>query len=351
MALQHQGKKFKVHTKFEDIMSLNYDPNQFVQKKEIDNEIVYSFKFRGEDVDLTLSPDAPYGSLQVDGKGGDTWWNEAHSILDKQCERLQSRKLKLPGAETGEKKKPLVSKEEFHDCFAHPHAYGTNPSSWRNETTLLYKYSSNATTKYWDIPEHTWKKIFNLGDKHAELIMKEDLLNIQDYLTIQPDDYEGGYKVILSVEVILSYSPCDKCAQALCQLKEKMDEKVKQRNEKGEQSKTRNKGTNTEIEEVEKNKFKITFSNFYKHLELYQNEHMKGLKDLLKSDIKLDVFTRDNWDYFFTAAGLVTERPRRRRREKDDKKILQYLEDLVAFDRMQEALDTTKLDMKNQKLL
>lgn len=225
---------------------------------------------------------------------------------------------------SGENKKPLVSEEEFRNCFAIPYAYGTNGPSkkkWSHETILLYKYSSNATTKYWEITEDTWKRIVNNSAQHAERIMIEDLENIQNYLTIQPDDYEGGYKAILSVEVILSYSPCDGCSLRLCQLKKQLDEKVK---------------------------FKITFSNFYKHTEeRYGKEgkdNIEGLKDLLRSDVKLDVFSDDNWHYFFNAAGLVTER---QKRERDDKKILQYLEGVVTSERT----PAIEQDLREKKLL
>lgn len=223
----------------------------------------------------------------------------------------------------------------MHECFAIPYDYGRDGSKWPHNTILLYKYSSNATTKYWDIPEDTWKRIDNEKGKHAEKKMIKDLENIQEYLTIQPDDYKGSNKAILSVEVISSYSPCEDCSWELCHIKEKLDKKVKQ-------SKTRNKGSDTflekfsalslttETEEVDKIKFKITFSNFYRHLKKYDNQNMKGLKKLLKNDIKLDIFTDDNWDYFINAAGLVTERPWRQRRERDDKIILNYLESMAA---------------------
>ncbi|CAG2205362.1 unnamed protein product [Mytilus edulis] len=262
LPMPSQQPGWEVHSRYKDIMSLNYGRNPFVQKNDINNENVYRFKFRGKDVCITLTQchhvlymkDILY--MHVDGNGKTEWCDAATPILDKQCERFQSGKLQIPGADTGE---PLVSEEKFRKCFAIPYAYGTNGTEWSNETILLYKYSSNATTKYWDIPEDTWKRIVNNSAQHAERIMIEDLMNIQNYLTIQPDDYEGIYKAILSVEVILSYSPCDECSLALCQLKKKMDEKVK---------------------------FKITFSNFYKHTEERYGEegidNMKGLKNSYK---------------------------------------------------------------------
>ncbi|CAG2244085.1 unnamed protein product [Mytilus edulis] len=206
---------------------------------------------------------------------------------------------------------------------------------------LLYKYSSNATSKYWGIPEDTWKKIVNTqfkkgecDGKHAKLIMIEDLENIQDYLTIQPDDYEESYKAILSVEVISSYSPCYPCAQALCKVKKKQDEKVKQ-------IKTRNKdpgtvredfsalSSTTEIEAEETIKLKITFSTFYKHLEYF----ISGLRENM------------------VAAGLhvapeTPEESERRQRERDDWKILQYLEGLVTLERMHAAVQTMEEDLR-----
>ncbi|CAG2205356.1 unnamed protein product [Mytilus edulis] len=301
MAPQQPG--WEVHRRYEDIMSLNYGRNHFVQKNEYPyNRIdyIYRFKFRGEGVCITLIHGTQYTSLSVGGNGGQTWWDKASRFLDKQCKRLQSGDLQKPGADTGDNKKPLVSEKEFRDFFAIPNVYGTYDLPWPRSTILLYKYSSNTSIKYWEIPENTLKRVDNepgRDGRDAEEIMIEDLENIQDYLTIQPDDIEGSYKAILSVEVILSYSPCDKCSQSLCLLKETMDKKVKE-----------SLSLTKEVEDEEKVKFKITFSNFYKHLEIFDNEHIEGLKNLLRSDIKLDIFSDDNWDYFFNAAGLVTER-------------------------------------------
>ncbi|XP_052086475.1 uncharacterized protein LOC127723767 [Mytilus californianus] len=324
---------------YKDLLYQNYGRNPFVEKKG--NK--YMFEFRGEEFCIALDH-SQTGTPYVYGRGHQNLYDEVTGILGKQYERLQSGKLQIPGTEIDENNctKQLVKKNEFDKCFANPYAYGRDCSKWPNNTILLYKYSSNATTKYWDIPEDTWKRIDNENGKHAEDKMIEDLENIQEYLTIQPDDYEGSNKAIHSVEVILSYSPCAECSWELCQIKEKMDKKVKQSNEKVEQSKTRNKGSDTfleqfsalnlttEIEKVEKIKFKITFSNFYKHLRTCGNQNMQGLKKLLKNDIKLDIFSDDNWDYFFNAAGLVTERPWRQRRERDDKIILNYLESSSA---------------------
>lgn len=343
-----------------DIICKSYDRNPFVQKNENNGRTVYNFKFRGEEVCITI-PLQP-GTLCVEGNGRKIWCKEATCIY--KYKRLHPGELQKPGEsqkqgalpETGENKKQLVPEEEFSNCFAIPYAYGTYNWQWPHKTILLYKYSSNATAKYQYIPEDTWKRIDNKPGQHAELIMIEDLEEIQDYLTIQPDDYEGSDKAILSVEVILSYSPCYNCAQELCHVKKRIDKKMRQ-------SKTRNRGPETvqenlsalslttEVEEVEKIQFKITFSNFYEHTRKHGTGNIEGLKNLMKTEIKLDIFKDENWDYFFNAAGLVTERLCRQRRERDDKKILQYLERLVAFDKMQEALEATKEDLQNNDLL
>ncbi|XP_071149006.1 uncharacterized protein [Mytilus edulis] len=356
MAPQQQGKE--VHRRYKDIMSLHYGRNPFVQKNDINNENVYRFKFRGKDVCITLYHDVLYMEdilyMHVDGNGKTEWCDAATPILDKQCEGLQSGELKLPGVKTGENKKELVSEEEFHKCFAIPYAYGTNGPKWSHETILLYKYSSNSTTKYWQIPENTWKRVHNIpGKQHAELKMIKDLENIQDYLTIQPDDNEGSYQCILSVEVILSYSPCDKCSYALFHDKEKMDEKLRKRKEGNKDIavlKTLSAFSLTQEvdkeEEEEKIEFKITFSNFYNHLERFPDgkNNMKGLENLMRKEIKLDIFTDNNWQYFFNAAGLVTKR---QRRERDDEKILQYLEGLVTSERIL----AIEQDLRKNKLL
>lgn len=68
-------------------MFLNYGRNPFVQKiEDPNNRIYYRFRFRGEEVCITLSPDPPYISLCVDGNGRQQWLKEATPILDKQCE-------------------------------------------------------------------------------------------------------------------------------------------------------------------------------------------------------------------------------------------------------------------------
>lgn len=152
--------------------------------------------------------------------------------------------------------------------------------------------------------------------------MIEDLRKIQNY-------YEEHYKAILSLDVIIRYSPCADCSQRLCSEKEQMDRLLKQ-------SKKRNKCSNsvhenmssvsstTEVDE-EKIKMKITFANFYMYNDIFNKN---GLANLWRKDIKLEVFTGVNQKYFFKAAGLVT---RGQIRETDDKKILQELKEFAAL--------------------
>ncbi|XP_071176976.1 uncharacterized protein [Mytilus edulis] len=246
------------------------------------------------------------------------------------------------GTEKGANGQPLVSLEEFHEVFAVPFKYGESEKPWPRSTILLYKYSSKATVKYVDIPENTWIRVDNAIGKHAEIIMIKDLKKIQNHLEEQADYKVGSYKGILSIEVIINYSPDRDCSDKLCTCKKYLDaEIVKQRRDveiakqrtnryEGPADKVRKMSPTTEVERGENIKFKITFSNFYKHIkDIYGPENMKGLTNLLKSDIKLDILTDENRTYFFNAAGLETER---QRREKDDKKILQYLKGLAALD-------------------
>ncbi|XP_071149326.1 uncharacterized protein [Mytilus edulis] len=267
-----------------------------------------------------------------------------------------------PSPETGVEQKPLVSEEEYCKCFAHPYAYGTDHSKWPGNTILLYKYSSNATTKYKNIPENIWKRIDNEQQRHAEFIMINELEKIQENLMTD----EGSYTGILSVEVILSYSPCDGCSARLCSLKKNMDEELKQTRNKDTDNvvmKLSGLSTTTEVEDEEKVKFKITegddeekvkfkitFSNFYKHLDGYRtaDQNKEGLRDLLRSGIKLDTFSDDNWHYFFNAAGWFNAE--RQRRESDDKKILQYLKGSVDIERKMEAQKKLIQDLQNNDL-
>lgn len=109
---------------------------------------------------------------------------------------------------------------------------------------------------------------------HAELIMIEQLREIHQYQRIH------------SIEVIQSYSPCSICSDKLCKFKEALD---------GRKSMDSN-GVPTDIVKEEATEFKITFSNFYNP---DKTEMQEGLKKLLKSRIKLDIFTEDSWEYFF----------------------------------------------------
>lgn len=92
----------------------------------------------------------------------------------------------------------------------------------------------------------------------------------------------------------------------------------------------------TDFKNREAIEFKINFSNFNKY---FEPKNHKGLKQLLKSGIKLDILTDDNWN-FFNATGL--EAPRQLR-EMDDKYILQYFELLVAQDSNTDYLEARHL--------
>lgn len=63
----------------------------------------------------------------------------------------------------------------------------------------------------------------------------------------------------------------------------------------------------------------------------------------MKSGIKLDIITDDNWKYVFYATGLVTEK--RKRREMDDKNILKYFEGTVALETITEYLEARHLGL------
>lgn len=202
--------------------------------------------------------------------------------------------------------------------------YGDITKPWPKKTILLYKYSSNSNYKYSEIPENTWKRRDNKQRKHAEKRMIEDLENIQQYIEMQPDYCEGNYKFIHSIEVIQSYSPCSDCSDKLCSFKEKI---------------RKNNFTldpqNTDCVDVfNKINFKISFSNFYKHIEnLYPgtgSKNMKGLKKLSDNGIDFDVFTDDNWHEFpnIDLYRSCLENPFRKIRQDCDKKIRQELEKL-----------------------
>ncbi|VDI53525.1 Hypothetical predicted protein, partial [Mytilus galloprovincialis] len=225
-------------------------------------------------------------------------------------------------------KGPLVSLEEFRSHFANASRYLPEDETWPPSTILLYKYEYNVNVAFNNTynPENTWKRVdftptteYTTGDEvHAELIMIEQLREIRQYQSIH------------RIEVILSYSPCRNCSDALCKFKEELY---------GEKNKG-SSGFPTDLEKGEATEFKITFSNFFCHDDL---ENQGGLKNLLKGGIKLDIFTDENWKYFFNVTGLVTER--RQRREIDDKKILQYFEGLVALETITNYLEAHRLGL------
>lgn len=61
-----------------DIICKSYDRNPFVQKNENNGRTVYNFKFRGEEVCITI-PLQP-GTLCVEGNGRKIWCKEATCI-------------------------------------------------------------------------------------------------------------------------------------------------------------------------------------------------------------------------------------------------------------------------------
>ncbi|VDI53519.1 Hypothetical predicted protein [Mytilus galloprovincialis] len=227
-------------------------------------------------------------------------------------------------------KDPLVSLEEFRSHFANASRYLTANETWPHSTILLYKYVYNVNVAFNNTynPENTWKRVdnyptteFTTGNErpmHAELIMIEQLREIRQYQSIH------------RIEVIQSYSPCRNCSDALCKFKEELDgEKIKG-----------SSGVPSDLEKGEAMEFKITFSNFFKHND---RTNQGGLTNLLKRGIKLDIFTDENWKYFFNFTGLVTER--RQRREIDDKKIFQYFEGLVALETITDYLEAHRLGL------
>ncbi|XP_052079349.1 uncharacterized protein LOC127717650 isoform X2 [Mytilus californianus] len=260
---------------------------------------------------------------------------------------LQLTTYKTPavtGSET------LVSIEEFKSIFAIPYKYRNKKEPWPHTVTLLYKYSSNANTKYEDIPENTWKRIDNdpmirdYKGEHAESIMIKQLMEIQNHLKKQKDYNRGSYKGIHTIDVILSFSPCNKhphcCSTKLCDFKaslendirsavdssngttvetaDDLNKKMSNLNMEGKEKEVAEKMPNSNIEGKEKEGAKIEmniqFSNFYLD---NVSENREGLKNLRQKGIKLDVLTGDKWIYFYRAIGF--ELPEgREEREKDD---------------------------------
>lgn len=204
--------------------------------------------------------------------------------------------------------------------------------NWPRRTILLYKYSTNATSEYMDIPKNTWKRVDNEPNTHkyAEEIMIEELETIREHLKSQRDYNAGSYKGIHSVEVIGNYSPCSDSSSKICSLKNDLDEEIRTALSKKH-----------EVKEVDKIRFQITFSNFYKHTKTYGPQHWEGLKKLLEAEIKLDILKEDNWYYFLNAAGLI--HPERQGRENNDKKIFQYLEESAKLEQDKSFLEDQNL--------
>ncbi|CAG2205361.1 unnamed protein product [Mytilus edulis] len=369
----------EIYSTFERMIFKQYPGNLFKRLKENHlNQIWYSFYNKnGEKVSITLSKSTI--TLVIRGKGCNKWLDKDFGEFGKQLhkEYYQSQRPqqpiailqntpeqivepKLQQSKTGQQpskdvpsqqeeqgqhisKQPsantitsqldknfklIVSPDEFQEIFAHPYSYYRNPALWPKTTILLYKYGSNATTKFVDIPEGIWRRVKNKPRKHAESIMISDLEAIQGYLKQQPDYSGGRYKGIHTVEVILSYSPCSNCSTQLCDLKNSLEQDIRAPEEDPDETGDAISQLNKQIAGLRMTdiNFQIIFSNFYLHRD---EKNREGLINLSRNNIKLDILTGEKWKYFYMAI-LGFELPKGREdREKQDEAIFQNLQKLV----------------------
>ncbi|VDI57478.1 Hypothetical predicted protein [Mytilus galloprovincialis] len=237
---------------------------------------------------------------------------------------------------TGANNQTFVSKADFQEKFAIPYRYGDKSKPWPHTTILLYKYSSNAITKYPVIPENTWQRIDNdprnayYEGGHAESILIKKMTKTQEHLKKQPYNDRESYNGIHTIEVILNYSPCHCCSTKLCDFKKILERDVSalELTVCSNDSKDGDDAFATMFQSLRTKgnvDIKITFANFYKY---YSKENMEGLKELLRNDIELDLLTGDTWLNFFDAVGFdrTTELPiGRKDREKADEKMLENI--------------------------
>lgn len=328
------------YSKFVSKIFQQCDEKEFVRKgKEGQNGMVCSFQYKEKSVTITLYESTT--TLRIQGKGCQQWFDGEFLKFEKQL-RIenphsttstasyqhdgQSQQIQQQPPYSQEPpisnvtsqpsdKQPGVSIKEFQTIFAVP------KGTWPHTIILLYKYSSNASTKYQDIPENTWQRIDNdpkvkkrdYEGEHAESIMIKQLTEIQNHLKKQRDYERGSYNGIRTIDIILNYSPCNEdphyCSTILCHFKDSLKKDIKAAEEAFNDtcasaiaactekvSKLTVKGKDEEVPKI-----KITFANFYKY---YEAESIEGLKNLRRNGIELDVLTGDKWNDFYKAIGF-----------------------------------------------
>jgi cytidine deaminase len=147
--------------------------------------------------------------------------------------------------------------------------YGTYRYKWPKKTILLCQCSVETTSgeKYAVTPLIRFNNIFK--GNHAE----EEMINYLENHTQSLLKLPGICNAKLSM--ILSYSPCNICSEAILEFKSNFK-----------------KFTQCSLE------IEIKFSNIYNCYES-QNSHVKGLHELISGGVRLSVFCgKNDWKWF-----------------------------------------------------
>ena len=152
-----------------------------------------------------------------------------------------------------------LSLDKFKKCFAHSCRYGEN-DPWPNETILFYRLIGEDKLT-------SWKKIstFSKEPGHVEIRMMQDEELI-------PSQLPG---TTYTLEMVISYSPCRGCSDALIKFKSKF------------------KSLQKDL------RITIRIGSFYRISNPWDTYNMDGLLNLIKKNVVLKSFDGDSdWTEF-----------------------------------------------------
>ncbi|KAH3871371.1 hypothetical protein DPMN_034571 [Dreissena polymorpha] len=181
---------------------------------------------------------------------------------------------------------PLVSLNDFKECFAHDGKYGDNAQNkWKSKTILIYKLGDNPFRKLENVP-NMFGQVVSPG-KHAEIVLIEKIQT-----EIENRRMRSQHPIHVKVEIYISYSPCHDCSNTIVNFIEKCNREWC-------------------IFDI-----KMNFSNFYKHYECLRNSagqhvpvHNEGLRKLLLKRVMLQPVTgKEKWENFLSANGVPVQK-------------------------------------------
>ncbi|XP_053382249.1 uncharacterized protein LOC123541419 [Mercenaria mercenaria] len=170
----------------------------------------------------------------------------------------------------------LIDGDNFYEEIFHASEYGK--AGWPSSTILLYKIRiKRETTKAQKLLHQSgcsslqcerWIRVDNDSCRgfHAETIL---IQQVNDLLDCLREDRSLFSVRQISIDIVLSYSPCSNCAKSLIKLKETIENVV---------------FYDRSFIFCDMN---VKFANFYQH---YRHENIKNLIKMTHSQIQLSVF-------------------------------------------------------------